>query len=95
MQLVSFNLTFPRRHNALASEHVLPANLLQQFAWTEADVPRRLAARARAVDTTCSIRSDIVSKPMFCFETAIKLFFWSVLIYHYTETTGAPRRHTC
>eukprot|EP00892_Ulva_mutabilis_P005825 jgi/Ulvmu1/3614/UM017_0026.1 len=90
LQLVSFNLTFPRRHNTLAAQHVMPASLLQQFAWTEADVPRKLAARLQAVDSSCSICPNFLAKPLFCFETAIKLFFWSALIYSYTETSEVP-----
>eukprot|EP00892_Ulva_mutabilis_P005823 jgi/Ulvmu1/3612/UM017_0024.1 len=87
-QLVSFNLTFPRRHNALATQHALPTGLLQQFAWTEADVPRKLSARLQAVDSACAACPNFLAKPLFCFETAIKLFFWSTLVYSYTETSG-------
>ena len=88
VQLASFALTFPRRHNALAKQHALPVGLLQQFAWTEADVPRKLAARMNAVDSECAICPGFLAKPLFCFETAIKLFFWSTLVYSYTETSG-------
>ena len=85
---MSFNLTFPRRHDALTTQHLYPAGLLQRFAWSEADVPRKIASRSNAIDSACSNCPNFAAKPMFCFETAIKLFFWSVLAYSYTETTG-------
>eukprot|EP00892_Ulva_mutabilis_P005824 jgi/Ulvmu1/3613/UM017_0025.1 len=87
-QLVSFNLTFPRRHDALTTQHVLPTAILQQFAWTEADVPRKIAARVGYIDAACAACPTFIAKPLFCLETAIKLFFWSVLAYSYTETSG-------
>eukprot|EP00892_Ulva_mutabilis_P004928 jgi/Ulvmu1/2807/UM142_0005.1 len=89
LQMVSFNLSFPRSHDFLAMQHTLPAALLQQFAWTEADMPRRRAKRREAVAPGTAISADLSRAPMFCFETAIKLFFWSVIIYSYAEVAGA------
>ncbi|KAF8063676.1 TIC20-V [Scenedesmus sp. PABB004] len=43
---------------------------LQEFSWTEAG----LAARVDARDAES--RGATAGEPMFCFETAIKLFFW-------------------
>ena len=99
VQLVQFCLAFPRRHDYLETRHALPALLLQQFAWTEADVaPRRSAwqsalgpaAAATAAESAVGRHSAAGSPqstvaPLFCFETAIKLFFWSVLVYAYQE----------
>lgn len=93
---MSFYLAFPRPPDFLESRR-LPTLLLQQFAWTEADLPRRRAARAAAFSTTpaaplrpdangsCAPAPPPSALPLFCFETAIKLFFWSVLVYAYTE----------
>ena len=110
MQLVSFYLAFPRRHDFMQARNALPAMLLQQFAWTEANAPRRRAARLAALNPpACSIppprqpsaaaapapvcltlaasrRMHVTAtSPLFCFETAIKLFFWSVVVYAYQE----------
>ena len=86
VQMVSFNLSFPRAHNFLATQRVLPSALLQQFAWTEADLPRRRATvRAAAGRHSAAGSPQSTVAPLFCFETAIKLFFWSVLVYAYQE----------
>eukprot|EP00892_Ulva_mutabilis_P004927 jgi/Ulvmu1/2806/UM142_0004.1 len=99
LQLLAFYLSFPRRHDFLETRRSVPPLLLQQFAWTEADVPRRRAAwqaalapalpaspapggELSAADPRAALSA---TSPLFCFETAIKLFFWSVLVYAYEE----------
>ncbi|KIY96518.1 hypothetical protein MNEG_11444 [Monoraphidium neglectum] len=62
-----------------ASRHVAESPLLmaqlQDFAWTEGELSRRKEER----DTAAGGRTR--NEPMFCFETAAKLFFWSCLTY--------------
>jgi hypothetical protein len=43
----------------------------------------KLARRKRAFADT-----PIADAPMFCIETAIKAFFWSTVLYDYTEAEG-------
>jgi hypothetical protein len=57
---------------------------LQIFAWTEADISQCLANRAMLPGV-----HDIQQEPMFCFETAIKLLYWSGLAYEHDEV-GSP-----
>lgn len=59
---------------------------MQQFAWTEADIPHKLERRNAQI---CQVCPGLFSEPMFCMEYAIKFFFWSVLAYDYTEAEGA------
>ena len=89
VQMVSFNLSFPRAHDFLATQRVLPSALLQQFAWTEADLPRRRAKVRASAAPHSAVAAELAREPLFCFETAIKLFFWSVLTYSYAEAAGA------
>ena len=49
---------------------------LQDFAWLQSDLPRKLAARQARPE-----------EPMFCFELALKLLYWAALVY-YTEVSG-------
>ncbi|KAL4421963.1 hypothetical protein ABPG77_010986, partial [Micractinium sp. CCAP 211/92] len=58
---------------------------LQEFAWTEADVPRKLAERASTVDPGSLQDAQLAKEPMFCFEIAVKAMFWSFLVYDYAE----------
>ena len=50
---------------------------LQEFAWTEADKPIKLAARSSMVPND----ADLARQPMFCFETMMKLLYWSCFVY--------------
>ena len=53
--------------------------LLEQFAWMEADKQRVLDSRNHG-------RSPAVTEqPMFVFETCIKLFYWSNVVYAVEE----------
>ena len=51
----------------------------QEFAWTEADKPIKLAARALTVPKGSSLNQQ----PMFCFQTMLKMWYWSCLVYDY------------
>ena len=57
---------------------------LQEFAWTEKDVERKRKARAAKLPDN----PKLATEPMFCFELAIKLFYWSCLVYQYEEVSS-------
>ena len=63
---------------------VMAQEFLQQFAWMEAEKDDEIAKRNRAAV------ESIMHEPLFCFETAIKLLYWSNLVY-YTDMV----RHVC
>lgn len=64
---------------------------LQDFAWTEKDVPKKLKTRAAKLPDS----STLASEPIFCFELAIRLFYWSCLVYTYEEASPAPVPSRC
>jgi hypothetical protein len=55
---------------------------LEEFAWTEDDLPKRLQIR------NCSLphKTELEKEPMFCFQTMINCLYWSALVYDYDET---------
>ena len=54
-------------------------SLLEKFSWLEVEKVPLIKARNEKA-------SNFVSEqPMFCFETAIKLFYWSNVVYAYKE----------
>ena len=57
---------------------------LQQFAWTEAEKPGRLADRAEH-GRTPGAAASLAEEPMFCMETALKALYWATLVYRYDE----------
>ena len=57
---------------------------LQQFAWTEAEKPAKLADRCEHMTNPDSAAS-LDEEPMFCIETALKALYWSTLVYRYDE----------
>jgi hypothetical protein len=81
LQAISFDLTRCRQGNT-----VQPSFALQEFAWTEQSKARKLTRRKDWL-ATC-VCSETLNAPMFCFETAIKCFFWSTIMYDYTEAEG-------
>jgi hypothetical protein len=64
---------------------LVPSHILQQFAWTDADMERKLFRRNSQIFNLCP---TLAQEPMFCVEHAIKCFFWSVLAYDYTDAEG-------
>ena len=61
--------------------HVHVQVWLQQFAWTEQSHKARIQKRnALPADETM-----LEGEPMFCFETAVKLLYWSGFVYDYDE----------
>ena len=65
----------------------------QEFAWTEADKPIKLAARALTVPFSSSLHTQ----PIFCFFTMIKMWYWSGLVYDYQRVrfTSHPWHAHC
>ncbi|KAA6429424.1 MAG: hypothetical protein FRX49_00818 [Trebouxia sp. A1-2] len=67
-------------------EHVAASTVwLQEFAWTEADKPVKLAARSAMVPDN----PKLAKQPIFCFETMMNLLYWSCYVYdHKMEQTN-------
>lgn len=61
---------------------------LQQFSWTEGALGDTISTRNAAAG------GRLDKEPMFCFETAIKLFFWSCLVYEDYEGVSKPVKLT-
>ena len=83
----------------MVHEHlVLLQVLLQEFSWTEDQKQERLQTRNRQL---AELEQDAWLEPMFTFETAIKTFYFSALIYEYQEVRWAlfcccvTAVHTC
>ena len=56
---------------------------LQEVAWTEADKPIKLAARSDMIPKN----SKIDQQPIFCYETMLKLLYWSCLVYDHDRVS--------
>lgn len=54
---------------------------LQEFAWTEEEKGEKVARRERDGPKG----RQLAKEPMFCFETAMNMFYWSALVYEYQE----------
>ena len=52
---------------------------LQEFAWTE--LPRDRIMAEQADDRTAAQKEAVLTEPVFCFETACKALYWSILVY--------------
>ncbi len=63
---------------------------LQQFSWTEAGKLGKLEQRRRLAQENSAAREALEREPMFCFETAIKLYYFSHIIYYYEKVQAAP-----
>ena len=55
------------------------------FAWTERTKNGKLADRQRLVPE--QQQDSMRARPMFCFETAIKLLYWCALVYELDEVS--------
>lgn len=60
---------------------------LQEFGWTEEEKASKIALRG---DINGFVQRDLKDEPMFCFGTAVKLFYWSHLVYDINEA-GSKR----
>ena len=68
---------------------------LQEFAWTEEDKEEDMCNRSRSRDRLSSKDADRLQKqPMFCMETAINMFYWSVLVYDHEEVLPFLKQHS-
>ena len=55
---------------------------LQEFGWTEEEKTAKLANRGGIAGP---VHEALKNEPMFCFGTAVKLFYWSHLVYDINE----------
>jgi len=58
---------------------------LQEFAWSEAELPARLADRKSSLTVQGSAAEELDREAMFCFETSLKMLYWSMLAYKHGE----------
>ena len=63
---------------------------LQEFAWTEAEKLQKWKKRAGNLRLTSAALHDLNKEPMFCFESAIKLYYYSHIIYQYHKVVPFP-----
>lgn len=63
---------------------------LQEFAWTEADIPRKRSERISSLPDDSFEGFCMDCEPLFCFETAVKLMYWSFLAYDTGELPNSP-----
>lgn len=54
---------------------------LQRFAWTEPNKGKSLVRRNSIPKDSTLLRDE----PMFCFETAVKMLYWSAFVYEHEE----------
>jgi len=72
--------SFDRSVTCLKCAHVVQA-WLQKFAWTERTLQDRVDRR-NVLPQNDRLLED---EPMFCFETAVKLLYWSGFVYEHEE----------
>jgi hypothetical protein len=67
---------------------------LQEFAWTEEERESQLRQRASSLraGSDAHAAAELAHEPLFCFETALKMFFWSNVVYDHLEVRGASLR---
>lgn len=57
--------------------------MLQQFAWSDDQKRPRLEQRNRRL---VDLKQELMcQQPLFCFETAIKTFYFAAFIYQYQD----------
>ena len=61
----------------------------QEFAWTEAEKPVKLAARALTVPGDHHLNKQ----PIFCFETMMHMLYWSCLVYDHQRVRPVLSYH--
>ncbi len=59
---------------------------LQEFAWTEDEK----AAKVERRDKDGPQGRQLAKEPMFCFEFAMNMLYWSALVYDYGEVCPLP-----
>jgi hypothetical protein len=60
---------------------------LQEFAWSERELPGRREERRSGLCGPAE-NCPMDTEPMFCFETSLKMLYWSMLVYRYEEADG-------
>ncbi|KAK9807450.1 hypothetical protein WJX73_008432 [Symbiochloris irregularis] len=67
---------------------------LQEFAWTEKELPKAKARRNGAQSSVVyapeqvkQVKEQLEQMPMFCFQTAMHMWYWSALVYDYKQAT--------
>lgn len=63
---------------------------LQEVAWTEADKPVKLAARSNMLPK----HHKMEQQPVFCYETMLKLLYWSCLVYDHNRVRPLPHKQS-
>ena len=81
--IVQALLSSPARPDVLSILQVW----LQEFSWSEEDLPRKLKQRASSLPDDSFAVAELNKEPMFCFETAVKLLYWSTLVYYIDSPT--------
>ena len=67
---------------------------LQEYAWTEAEKLGRLDDRSSSLRLASDAKAEVDREPMFCVETAIKLYYFSHIIYFYEKAGYLHCAHT-
>jgi hypothetical protein len=60
--------------------------MLQEFVWSEGEKQGHAKRRRERLK---ALGEDATDYPLFCFETAIKFFYFAALIYEYQEVSPA------
>ncbi|PSC73217.1 DEAD-box ATP-dependent RNA helicase 50 isoform A [Micractinium conductrix] len=79
-------ITMPKRPNQASILQVW----LQEFAWTEADGPRKHSERSSSLPPESYEGFCLDCEPIYCMETAIKMMHWCFLAYDIAERPDSP-----
>ena len=81
-QILSAAAAFSARSRvkSWSTSPVLTQAALQNFAWTERSRVQ-IQAERNAQCSTDAQREALLAEPVFCFETACKALYWSILVY--------------
>ena len=58
---------------------------LQKFAWTDSSLKTKISKRNALPQDEALLEKE----PMFCFETAVKLLYWSAFVYEHGEVSSS------
>lgn len=70
---------------------MLMQSWLQRFSWTEQLLRGRVARRNALPKDETLLRDE----PMFCFETAVKMLYWSAFVYELDEACSPSDSYGC
>ena len=74
---------------------------LQEWSWTESNKAKDLDRRNAGDGSALMDLSRLRQEPMFCYETCVKLLYWTALVYDYRldgvsfTHTGVMHVHSC